>query len=93
MELARSLGGIPSLAAVLVILTGVTGAVVVTPLMNALQIRDFAARGFAVGVASHGIGTARAFQVSELAGAYSAIAMAMNGVLTSLFVLVWGFLP
>lgn len=89
MELARNLGGIPSLAAVLVILTGILGAVIVTPLMNALKIKDYAARGFAVGVASHGIGTARAFQVSEVAGAFSGIAMALNGALTSILVLVW----
>jgi len=89
MELARNLGGIPSLSAVLVILTGILGAVIVTPLMNALKIKDYAARGFAVGVASHGIGTARAFQVSEVAGAFSGIAMALNGALTSILVLVW----
>lgn len=89
MELARNLGGIPSLAAVLVILTGILGAVIVTPLMNALRIKDYAARGFAVGVASHGIGTARAFQVSEVAGAFAGIAMALNGALTSIIVLVW----
>lgn len=89
MELARNLGGIASLAAVLVILTGIIGAVVVTPLMNRLGIKDFAARGFAAGVASHGIGTARAFQVSELAGTFAGIAMGLNGALTSLIVLVW----
>ena len=89
MELAKSLGGVPSLTAVLVIATGITGAVVVTPLMNALKIRDYAARGFAAGVASHGIGTARAFQVSELAGTFAGIAMGLNGALTSLLVLFW----
>ena len=89
MELAKSLGGIPSLAAVLVVLTGITGAVMVTPMMNALKIRDFAARGFAVGVASHGIGTARAFQVSDVAGTFAGIAMGLNGALTSLIVLAW----
>ncbi len=89
MELARNLGGIASLAAVLVILTGIIGAVVVTPLMNGLGIKDFAARGFAAGVASHGIGTARAFQVSELAGTFAGIAMGLNGALTSLIVLLW----
>ena len=89
MELAKSLGGIPALAAVLVVATGITGAVIVTPLMNALRIKDFAARGFAAGVASHGIGTARAFQVSELAGTFAGIAMGLNGALTSLLVLLW----
>jgi predicted murein hydrolase (TIGR00659 family) len=91
MELSKSLGGIASLAAVLVILTGIIGAIIVTPLMNALKIRNFAARGFAAGVASHGIGTARAFQVSELAGTFAGIAMGLNGALTSLLVLLWLF--
>ena len=90
MELAKSLGGIPSLAAVLVIMTGITGAVVVTPLMNALNIRNYAARGFAVGLTSHGIGTARALQVSDMGGAFSGIAMALNGAFTSL--LITGFI-
>jgi predicted murein hydrolase (TIGR00659 family) len=84
MALTDSIGGIPALAAVLVVLTGILGSVIVTPLMNALRIRDFAARGFAVGVASHGIGTARAFQVSEEAGTFAGIAMGLNGALTAL---------
>src|SRR6266699_1659918 len=46
--------GIPTVTAVLVILTGIIGAMSVTPLMNALGVRDYAARGFAAGVASHG---------------------------------------
>ena len=86
MGIAGELGGIPTLTAVLVIFTGVLGAVMVTPLMNALRIRDHAARGFAAGVGAHGIGTARAFQVSELAGTFAGLAMALNGILTALIV-------
>ncbi len=89
MELSKSLGGVPELTAVLVIATGIIGALIVTPLMNALRITDYAARGFAAGVASHGIGTARAFQVSETAGAFAGIAMGLNAALTSLLVALW----
>ncbi len=89
MELSKNLGGLPSLTAVLVIFTGIIGAICVTPLMNLLGIRDYAARGFAAGVASHGIGTARAFQVNELAGTFAGIAMGLNGALTSLLFLLW----
>ena len=88
MALTETIGGIPALAAVLVVLTGVFGSVVVTPLMNAMRIRDYAARGFAVGVASHGIGTARAFQVSQEAGTFAGIALGLNGALTSVVILV-----
>jgi len=83
MSLAKANGGIPALAAVFVILTGVFGAVVVTPLMNAMGIRDYAARGFAAGLAAHGIGTARAFQVDALAGAFAGIALGLNALVTA----------
>jgi predicted murein hydrolase (TIGR00659 family) len=86
MAISENLGGEPALTAVLVIATGVMGAIIVTPLMNALGIKDFAARGFAVGLASHGIGTARAFAVDEVAGTFAGIAMGLNGVATSLVV-------
>ncbi|MEO4040868.1 LrgB family protein [Hoeflea sp. CAU 1731] len=84
--ISDALGGLTSLTAVLVILTGIIGAVIVTPLMNGLRIRDWRARGFAVGVAAHGIGTARAFQVNEVAGAFAGIGMALNALVTSVLV-------
>jgi predicted murein hydrolase (TIGR00659 family) len=82
--IAESLGGLPTLTAALVILTGIIGAVTVTPLMNALRVRDWRARGFAAGVAAHGIGTARAFQVDATAGAFSGLGMGLNAMLTAL---------
>ncbi|MGY6535489.1 MAG: LrgB family protein [Pararhodobacter sp.] len=82
--IAESLGGSPTLAAVLVLMTGVTGAIMVTPMFNALGIRDWRARGLAVGVAAHGIGTARAFQVHPVAGAFAGIGMGLNAILTAL---------
>lgn len=86
LGVSEAIGGVPTLTAVLVILTGIIGAVTVTPLMNLLKVEDWRARGFAVGVAAHGIGTARAFQVNPVAGAYAGIAMALNALLTSLIV-------
>ena len=82
MAVSETLGGAPPLTAVLVIATGILGAIIVTPLMNALGIRDYAARGFAVGLASHGIGTARAFAVDPVAGVFAGIAMGLNAVVT-----------
>ncbi|MDN5786572.1 LrgB family protein [Pseudorhodobacter sp.] len=84
LGISESIGGSMTLTAVLVILTGIMGAVMATPLLNLLRITDWRARGFAVGVASHGIGTARAFQVNETAGAFAGIGMGMNAVLTAI---------
>lgn len=86
MAISTRLGGDPALTAVLVILTGIAGAVLVTPLLNALRVRDKRARGFAAGVAAHGIGTARAFQVDPLAGTFAGIAMGLNALLTAVLV-------
>lgn len=82
--IAQGLGGSPTLAAVLVLITGITGALVATPLLNALGFKDWRARGIGVGTAAHGIGTARAFQVHPTAGAFSGIAMGLNAILTAL---------
>jgi predicted murein hydrolase (TIGR00659 family) len=84
LGVSEVIGGLPTLTAALVILTGIIGAVVVTPLYNALGITDWRARGFATGVAAHGIGTARAFQVHETAGAFAGIGMGLNALLTAL---------
>jgi putative effector of murein hydrolase len=81
---AETIGAIPSLTAALVILTGIIGAVVVTPLFNAVGVHDYRARGFAAGVAASGIGTARAFQVDPTAGAFAGIGMGLNALFTAL---------
>lgn len=86
MSISAETGGIPALTASLVIATGILGAMVVTPLMNALRITDWSARGFAVGLASHGIGTARAFSVNPVAGIFAGLAMGLNALVTPLLV-------
>lgn len=86
MGVAEKIGGLPSLAAVAAAVTGIAGAIMATALLNLLRIGDPAVRGFAVGVAAHGIGTARAIQVNETAGAFSALAMGLNGIATALLV-------
>ena len=84
MAVAERIGGIASLTAVLVIVTGIVGAVIAPALFRLLRVQDHAIQGFALGVTAHGIGTARALQISEEAGAFAALAMGLNGVVTAL---------
>ena len=70
LPVAERLGGLASLAAVAVAITGILGAVVARPVLNALGIENHAVRGFAVGLTAHAIGTARALQVSETAARF-----------------------
>jgi predicted murein hydrolase (TIGR00659 family) len=90
MGIVEQFGGLPSLTAVLVILTGVLGAMLGPFVLNLIGIKDWQARGFALGTASHGIGTARALQINEVAGAFSGLAMGLNALATAILLpLLW----
>jgi putative effector of murein hydrolase len=80
------IGGTPAITATLTILTGIIGAVTGPYLLDLVGIQAPEARGFALGVASHGIATARAFSESEAAGSFAGLGMALNAVLTALIV-------
>jgi len=88
MGIAEKIGGIPALAAVFAVLTGLVGALSGRYLFNALGLplttEGWTARGFALGTAAHGIGAARALQVNADAGAYAGLALGLQVVLTSL---------
>ena len=75
MGISERIGGLPSLTAVLVVTTGIVGAVTGTKLLSILQITDDSVKGVAMGLTAHGIGTARAFQINHEMGAFSGLAM------------------
>lgn len=82
--ISEKIGGAPSLTAVLVIMTGITGAVIGPIATRQLRVSDPRAVGLAMGIASHGIGTARALQIGETAGAFAGLGMSLNGILTAI---------
>ena len=84
MGIAEKIGGIPSVAAAIVILTGAFGALVARYLFNWMRISSPEIRGFALGLAAHGIGTARGFQVSKEIGTFAGLGMGLNGMLTAI---------
>jgi predicted murein hydrolase (TIGR00659 family) len=88
MGVAEKIGGLPSLTAALVVITGIVGAVIGTKVFDLMRIKDDSIRGFSLGLTSHGIGTARAFQQSEEMGAFSGLAMALSAFTTAI-ILPW----
>jgi putative effector of murein hydrolase len=84
MGIAQRMGGLPELAAVFAVLTGMVGALSARWIFDALRLRDWSVRGFAIGTASHGIGAARALQVHPEAGAYAGIALGLQVLLSAL---------
>lgn len=83
VAVTSKLHGIPALTAALVVMTGVTGALIAKPVMMLLREKDDATRGFALGLSAHGVGTATAFQISRDAGAFSGLAMGLAGIYTA----------
>jgi len=90
MGIAEQLGGIPALAAVLAVLTGLVGALSAKYLFDALRIAQPEVRGFALGTTSHGIGAARALQVHPGAGAYAGLALGVQVLLATVLMTALG---
>ena len=90
MGVADKIGGVPALAAVFAVLTGLAGALSGKGLFALLRIGTdevgWMARGFALGTAAHGIGAARSTQVNATAGAYAGLALSLQAVLASLII-------
>ncbi len=83
MGIAEQIGGLPSLAAGIVLITGAVGAIAAGPLFRLARIDDERAQGFALGVAAHGFGTAHALTISLRAGAFAGLGLGMAGLLTA----------
>ena len=88
MGISEQIGGLPSLTAALVVITGIIGATIGSRLFDFLGIKDDSIKGIAMGITAHGIGTARAFQISGEMGAFSGLAMALSAFATAL-ILPW----
>ena len=84
MPVAEQIGGVASLAAVMVMLTGVIGTAMGPLLLRWAGVDHPAARGLSYGINAHAIGTAHALQEGEECGAFAALAMSLLGVFVAL---------
>ena len=89
IKITEVIGGIPSIAVIFVILSGLIGAAVAEVLFDKLSIKSDISKGLALGIASHAIGTSRAFQISETCAAFSVLAMCLNGIITTSIIVFW----
>lgn len=84
LEVSQMIGGYPALAAGAVAITGIVGVIAAPLVFRLLRVTDDRVRGLALGLVAHAIGTARAFEYSERAGAYSSLALGLTGLLTAI---------
>ena len=86
MGIAERIGASPTLTAIFAVMTGILGAILARYILDLLRIRAWWQRGFALGVASHGIGVSRAFSLNVEAGAYASLAMGLHGIIGAVFI-------
>lgn len=86
MEISREIGGIVSLSVAVIVLTGITGAVMGPALLKLFRIRDHVAQGVAMGTASHAVGTSKAMELGETQGAMSGLSIGIAGIATVILV-------
>ncbi|MCY7294579.1 LrgB family protein [Alteromonas sp. a30] len=84
MGISEVIGGIPSLTAIMTITTGIIGATFGAFILDILRVNSASARGFGIGLGSHGVGTAKAMSQNAEAGVFAAVAMGLSGIVTSL---------
>ena len=85
MEVTQVLGGIPSLTAAIVVITGLIGAVIGFKTLSVGHVRNPMALGLSMGAASHAVGTSAAMDRDQFVGAYASLGLTINGILTALF--------
>ncbi len=94
MGVAERLGYSPTLTAVFAVVTGILGAILARFVLDGLGLKIWWQRGFAIGVAAHGIGTSRAFSVHPEAGTYASLAMGLHGILGAVAIpMLAGYIP
>ena len=84
MEVTKSLGGIPSLTAAVVVCVGLVGGIVGMKAMKATHIGSPMAQGLSLGTAAHAVGTSTAMDISRKYGAFASLGLTLNGILTAL---------
>ncbi len=84
MGIAERMAASPTLTAIFAVCTGILGAILAPYVLNLLRIKPWWQRGFAIGVASHGIGASRALSINGEAGTYASLAMGLHGITGSI---------
>jgi len=92
IDITKLLGGIPAIAVIFVIISGIIGAAIATPIFSILAIKHDISKGLSLGVASHAIGTSTAVQISSPCAAFSVLAMCLNGLFTTLIIVSFSLL-
>ena len=86
VALSEMLGGVTSLTAIAVVITGIIGAIILPTFLKCIGVRNPVQMGLSIGTAAHAVGTSRAIELGETEGAISGLAIGVAGLMTALIV-------
>jgi len=75
-----------------VVFSGIFGAIIASSIFKLFKINNPIAKGVALGVSAHAIGTARAFEFGKLEGSMAALSIVLTGVCTIFWIYLFSFL-
>ncbi len=89
---SEMIDGLVGLTVLSIVITGTFGAIIADWVFKRFNIDDPIAKGVALGTSAHAIGTGRAFEYGTLEGAMSGLSIAIAGVATIVWLLLFQFL-
>lgn len=90
MVVSEEMGGYPGITSTAILITGVCGSVFAEGFLKLIRVNESVAKGVAIGASAHAIGTAKAFEMGETEGAMSSVSIALTGVITVVFLQIYG---
>ena len=90
LVVSEEMGGYPGITSTAILITGLTGNVLAEGFLKLIRVTEPVAKGIAMGTSAHAIGTAKAFEMGETEGAMSSLSVAVAGIITVLFLQVFG---
>ena len=90
LVVSEEMGGYPGITSTAILITGVTGNVLAEGFLKLIRVTEPVAKGVAMGTSAHAIGTAKAFEMGETEGAMSSLSIAVAGIITVIFLQIYG---
>ena len=86
ISLTKTLNGVEAITVVSIILTGIVGAIISPIVFKFGKINHPVAKGIALGISAHALGTTKALEIGEVEGAMSGLSIGISGIITVILI-------
>ncbi|MFU2077034.1 CidB/LrgB family autolysis modulator [Avibacterium endocarditidis] len=85
MEITNTIGGIPAVTAVVVLVAGLQGSMFGYLVLKLCKVKYVQSIGLSVGAVSHVLGMVSCMELNSKAGSYASISLVLCGIMSSIF--------